>query len=67
MPWISIEFRISDIVVSFPPPMFAADENAPPIPEKVVDESGEDYLYPKALFRSIALPQSVKKAVLATT
>lgn len=33
---------------------------------RIVDESGEDYLYPKALFRSIALPQSVKKAVLAT-
>jgi len=32
---------------------------------RVVDESGEDYLYPKGLFRSIALPQSVKKAVLA--
>lgn len=32
---------------------------------RVIDESGEDYLYPKAYFRSIALPQSVKKAVLA--
>jgi len=32
---------------------------------RVVDESGEDYLYPKALFRPIALTQSVKKAVLA--
>jgi hypothetical protein len=32
---------------------------------RVVDESGEDYLYPKALFRPIALPRSVKKAVLA--
>jgi hypothetical protein len=32
---------------------------------RIVDESGEDYLYPKALFRSIALPQAVKKAVLA--
>ena len=32
---------------------------------RIVDESGEDYLYPKALFRPIALPQSVKKAVLA--
>jgi hypothetical protein len=32
---------------------------------RVVDESGEDYLYPKALFRPIALPQAVKKAVLA--
>ena len=32
---------------------------------RIVDESGEDYLYPKELFRSITLPQSVKKAVLA--
>ena len=32
---------------------------------RVVDESGEDYLYPKRFFRSIALPQAVKKAVLA--
>jgi hypothetical protein len=32
---------------------------------RVIDESGDDYLYPKAFFRSIALPQSIKKAVLA--
>jgi hypothetical protein len=32
---------------------------------RIVDESGEDYLYPKALFRLIALPQAVKRAVLA--
>ncbi|WP_246775022.1 hypothetical protein [Bradyrhizobium diazoefficiens] len=32
---------------------------------RVVDESGEDYLYPKTLFRSIALPLAVKRAVLA--
>jgi len=32
---------------------------------RVVDESGEDYLYPKTLFRSIALPQAVRKAVMA--
>lgn len=31
---------------------------------RVIDESGEDYLYLKALFREIRLPQSVKKAVL---
>jgi hypothetical protein len=31
----------------------------------IVDESGEDYRYPKEFFRTIALPQSVKKAVLA--
>ena len=32
---------------------------------RIIDESGDDYLYPKVLFRPIALPQSVKKAVLA--
>ena len=32
---------------------------------RVVDESGDDYLYPKMFFRSIALPQAVRKAVLA--
>jgi hypothetical protein len=31
---------------------------------RVIDESGEDYLYPKTFFRSIALPQAVKRAVL---
>jgi hypothetical protein len=32
---------------------------------RVIDESAEDYLYPKAAFRPIALPDAVKKAVLA--
>jgi hypothetical protein len=32
---------------------------------RIIDESGEDYLCPKAFFRSIALPQAVRKAVLA--
>jgi hypothetical protein len=32
---------------------------------RIIDESGDDYLYPKTFFRPIALPQSVKKAVLA--
>jgi hypothetical protein len=32
---------------------------------RIVDESGEDYLYPKAFFRPIVLPQGVRKAVLA--
>ena len=31
---------------------------------RIIDESGEDYLYPKNLFRAIALPQAVKKAVM---
>jgi hypothetical protein len=32
---------------------------------RIIDESGDDYLYPKAFFRPIALPSAVKKAVLA--
>jgi hypothetical protein len=32
---------------------------------RIVDESGEDYLYPKTFFRPIALPLAVKRAVLA--
>ena len=31
---------------------------------RVIDQSGDDYLYPKNLFRPIALPQAVKRAVL---
>jgi hypothetical protein len=32
---------------------------------RIVDESGEDYLYPKTFFRSVALPLAVRRAVLA--
>jgi hypothetical protein len=32
---------------------------------RVVDESGEDYLYPKELFRPIELPQSLQRVLLA--
>jgi len=32
---------------------------------RVIDESGEDYLYPKVFFRAIALPQAVRKAIIA--
>jgi hypothetical protein len=31
---------------------------------RVIDESGENYLYSKGFFRAIALPQSIRKAVL---
>ena len=34
---------------------------------RIVDESGDDYLYPKAFFRSVALSHAVKKAVLAAS
>ena len=32
---------------------------------RVVDESGEDYLYPSALFAAIELSQPLRRAVLA--
>jgi hypothetical protein len=31
---------------------------------RVIDESGEDYLYPKHFFLPVTLPLSVRKAVL---
>jgi hypothetical protein len=31
---------------------------------RIVDESGEDYLYPAQLFVQIELPQAVEKALL---
>jgi hypothetical protein len=34
---------------------------------RVIDESGDDYLYPRMFFRSIALPPAIKKAVLAAS
>ena len=33
---------------------------------RVVDESGEDYLYPEAYFVPVRLPQRAQHAVLAT-
>ena len=32
---------------------------------RVIDESGDDYLYPEELFAPITLPASLRKAVLA--
>jgi len=32
---------------------------------RVIDESGEDYLYPATYFSPIDLPQPIRKAVLA--
>jgi hypothetical protein len=32
---------------------------------RVIDESGQDYLYPQTHFAEIVLPQSIRKAVLA--
>jgi hypothetical protein len=32
---------------------------------RVIDESGNDYLYPQNFFASIELPQPIRRAVLA--
>jgi hypothetical protein len=32
---------------------------------RVIDESGEDYLYPQTFFAPIQLPQPIRRAVLA--
>ena len=32
---------------------------------RVVNESGDDYLYPKSMFKPIELSQSLRKALLA--
>ncbi|MCR4341165.1 MAG: hypothetical protein NUW01_14910 [Gemmatimonadaceae bacterium] len=32
---------------------------------RVIDESGEDYLYPASFFKPISLPPRLRKAVLA--
>ena len=34
---------------------------------RVIDESGEDYLFPEEYFRSIELPQDVKAALRRTS
>ena len=34
---------------------------------RVVDESGEDYLYPEGLFIPVPLPQAAERAVLRAT
>ena len=31
---------------------------------RVIDESGEDYLYPEAYFKAIELPDEIKRAVI---
>lgn len=31
---------------------------------RVIDESGEDYLYPAAYFKSIELPDEIKQAIV---
>jgi len=31
---------------------------------RVVDESGEDYLYPRAFFRRVTLPRPIKRALV---
>jgi len=55
---VSLEKR--KIYISVPDPVAAQHGQV-----RVIDESGEDYLYPKSCFLPVRLPQSVRKAVLA--
>ena len=32
---------------------------------RVIDESGEDYLFPASFFKPIELPQPIRRAILA--
>jgi hypothetical protein len=42
-----------------------SDRNAERLGQiRVIDESGEDYLYEKSVFKEVSLPQSVRRAVL---
>jgi hypothetical protein len=54
---VSLERRI--IYVSLPDP--SAEKHGM---VRVIDESGEDYLYSKEAFVSVAPPQTIRRAVL---
>jgi hypothetical protein len=54
---VSLERR--KIYVSLPDP--SAEKHGM---VRVIDESGEDYLYSKDAFVSVALPQTIRRAVL---
>jgi hypothetical protein len=32
---------------------------------RIIDESGDDYLYPKTFFRTVDLPMAIRRAVMA--
>ena len=45
-----------------------SDERAAKLHQlRIVDESGEDYLYPEGYFVPVQLPQAVERAVRRTT
>ncbi|MGH7165031.1 MAG: hypothetical protein ACREIS_05845 [Nitrospiraceae bacterium] len=54
---VSLEKR--KLYVSLPDPVAARHGQV-----RVIDESGEDYLYPRSFFLPVTLPHSVRKAVL---
>ncbi len=54
---VSLEKR--KIYIALPDPDAAKHEQV-----RVIDESGEDYLFPKSFFLPVSLPQAVRKAVL---
>lgn len=47
-------------------PVLAPEENDPPNYLRIVDESGEDYLFSRDRFAVVALPREVANAVQST-
>lgn len=43
------------------------DENAETADLRVIDESGEDYLYPASYFILMELPQAIESAILKSS
>ena len=55
----------ADLVVGKIYRVVKPEANDRPADIRVLDESGEDYLYPRAWFVPVALPLRVKKALVA--
>ncbi len=55
----SASLEVRKIYQTLPDPVAAARHFV-----RVIDESGEDYLYPEAYFLSIQLPQPTEEALL---
>jgi hypothetical protein len=55
----------ADLVVGKIYRILKPEANDRPADIRILDESGEDYLYPRAWFVPVALPLKVKKALVA--
>jgi hypothetical protein len=59
------QYRIRGIIGRWKIYVSLSDRNAERLGQiRVIDESGEDYLYEKSVFKEVSLPRSVRRAVL---